>query len=211
MLRHTNLLRYCLVAILLVCVAACSSDTDAPRLQLLDDDAVILAFGDSLTYGTGANHQTESYPAVLAQLTGKQVINAGIPGEISTQGLARIDSLLQQYQPKLVLLCHGGNDLIRKLDNESLKQNLISIIGKIRQSGAEVVLLSVPKPGVFLKPSPVYKEVASAQQVLLENEIIADIESETTLKSDPIHPNAAGYKVLAEAVHVLLKKHGALD
>lgn len=210
MLRQSGLISYCLALLLIVSITACSEDT-SPKLQALPKDAVILAFGDSLTYGTGANTDTESYPAVLAKLSSRQVINAGIPGEVSREGLNRLDKLLKQHQPDLVLLCHGGNDLIRKLDTELLKQNLNAMIEKVRESGAEVVLLSVPKPGVFLKPSPVYKEVSDASHVLLENEIIADIESEPNLKSDPIHPNALGYKRLAEAVHGLLLRHGALD
>lgn len=195
---------------LLVNIAACS-ENHSPQLPSLPSDAVIVAFGDSLTYGTGANSATESYPAVLAQLSGLKVINAGIPGEVSREGLSRLKSVLEQHQPDLVLLCHGGNDLIRKLDNDLLKQNLIAMIDTVRANGAEVVLLSVPKPGVFLKPSPVYSSVASATDVLLENKIISEIESEAALKSDAIHPNAAGYKLLAETVHVLLQKHGALD
>lgn len=199
-----------LIMLLLIVVSACNN-VDEPQLRPLSADAVILAFGDSLTYGTGADHATESYPAVLAQLSAIQVINAGIPGEISSEGLARIDSLLEKYQPNLVLLCHGGNDLIRKLDTEQLRHNLTEMINKIEQSGAEVVMLSVPKPGVFLKPAAVYNEIAISAEILLENEIIADIESETALKSDAIHPNAAGYKLLAETVHDLLVTNGALN
>lgn len=197
------------ILLLLLVVSACDN-TETPRLKLLSDSAVILAFGDSLTYGTGADHGTESYPAVLAQLSGIQVVNAGIPGEISSEGLLRLEGLLQKYQPDLVLLCHGGNDLIRKLDTEQLRQNLTAMINKVRQSGAEVVMLSVPKPGIFLKPAPVYKEIATSAEIPLENEIIADIESEKALKSDAIHPNAAGYKILAEAVQQFLITNGAM-
>lgn len=198
------------IVLLIVFVSACS-ESDGPKLQVLSDNAVILAFGDSLTYGIGADHESESYPAVLARLSGHQVINAGIPGEVSSEGLARLDKLLAQHQPALVLLCHGGNDLIRRLNTETLKQNLIKMVTKIRQSGAEVVMLSVPKLGVFLKPAELYKEVAESQQVILENTVIADIESKTALKSDPIHPNAEGYKLLAETVQALLLENGALN
>lgn len=199
-----------LVLWLLALLTACSSGEPSQQLQALNHDAVILAFGDSLTYGTGADHQSESYPAVLAELSGKTVINAGVPGEISREGLARIGQLLAEHQPELVLLCHGGNDLIRKLDTDALKQNLSRMIGLIREQGAQVVMLSVPKPGVFLKPAPLYREVAEREQVLLENDIIADIESETALKSDAIHPNAQGYQLLARRVAELLQQAGAL-
>lgn len=195
---------------LLTLLTACGSGQYDEQLNALSHDAVILAFGDSLTYGTGANHQTESYPAVLAELSGQTVINAGVPGEISQQGLVRIEQLLAEHQPQLVLLCHGGNDLIRKLDTDKLKQNLSQMIAQIRAQGAQVVMLSVPRPGVFLNAAPLYREVAESEQVLLENEIIADIVSEVSLKSDAIHPNAEGYRRLAERVYQLLTTAGAL-
>lgn len=204
-----RLLGLWLLSLSLLFLSACG-DTEQTSLQSLSKEAVILAFGDSLTYGTGADHLTESYPAVLSALSGRTVINAGVPGEISREGLARIESLLEQHQPQLVLLCHGGNDLIRKLSEAELKQNLSRMIQVIREQGAEVVMLSVPKPGLFLKAAPVYQEVAQLHQVPIENNIIPDIESENSLKSDPIHPNADGYRLLAERIHEWLNQSGAL-
>jgi lysophospholipase L1-like esterase len=72
------------------------------------------------------------------------------------------------------------------------------------------VVLSVPKPGVFLKPAPLYLQLATEFQLPIANEIIADVESKTSLKSDAIHPNAAGYKLIAEQVYQLLSESGAL-
>ncbi|MCX4191292.1 arylesterase [Methylophaga sp. OBS1] len=208
-MRLRHLLTSWLLILNLSLLAACGDSSQA-SLRTLSEEAVILAFGDSLTYGTGAEHQTESYPAILAELSGRTVINAGVPGEVSREGLARIETLLTQHQPELVLLCHGGNDLLRKLSEVELKQNLTQMIQLIRQQGAEVVMLSVPKPGLFLKPSPIYREVAQSLQVPLEDNIIVEIESENTLKSDPIHPNASGYRLLAERIHQLLSQSGAL-
>lgn len=197
------------LGILLLLLFTACDDIQQPQLQALSQDAVILAFGDSLTYGTGANHQAESYPAVLAELSGRTVINAGVPGELSSEGLIRIRALLEKHQPELVLLCHGGNDLIRKLDENQIKQNLTEMISLIRQHNAQVVMLSVPKPGMFLKAASLYREVADSLQVPLENDIIPDIESQTSLKADAIHPNAEGYRLLAERVHQLLDNNGA--
>jgi lysophospholipase L1-like esterase len=191
-----------------ISLSACGEES--PELSALSQDAVILAFGDSLTYGTGANHETESYPAILANLSGRKVINAGVPGEVSREGLNRLGQLLAEHQPDLVLLCHGGNDLIRKLDETTLRQNLSEMVAQVRAQGAEVVMLSVPKPGVFLKPAPLYSDLAAELQLPIENDIIADVEADTSLKSDPIHPNAKGYRLIAEEIHQLLSDSGAI-
>ena len=95
--------------------AGCRDRT--PRLQPLPAHAVILAFGDSLTAGNGAP-RASSYPVILQQLTGWQTINAGAPGEISAEGVIRLPGLLQRYHPDLVVLCHGGNDLLRRIAHQ---------------------------------------------------------------------------------------------
>jgi lysophospholipase L1-like esterase len=203
-------LRLFLVTLLFGLLAAGCGNEQLPKLQTLSEDAVILAFGDSLTFGTGAQKLSDSYPAVLAQLSGRQVINAGRPGEVSAEGLQRIEHYLAEQRPDLVILCHGGNDLLRKLDITQLRENLSGMINKIQQSGAEVVLVSVPKPALWLEPAPIYLELARQHGLVIENNIIADIASKADLKSDQIHPNSDGYQRLAEAIYELLISAGAL-
>jgi acyl-CoA thioesterase-1 len=148
------------------CLISCSDSL--PSLRPLATNAVILAFGDSLTFGTGANSQTESYPAVLQQLIGRTVINAGIPGEISQQGLLQLPMILEQTKPNLVVLCHGGNDLIRQLGNEQLKNNLEKMIRLIQNSGAEVLLIAVPRFSITLAVPDLYTELATAHKLPIE-------------------------------------------
>ncbi|PCJ30596.1 MAG: arylesterase [Gammaproteobacteria bacterium] len=190
-------------------MSACSSEADI-QLKPLATDAVILAFGDSLTFGIGANSQTESYPTILAELTGRQVINSGLPGEISQHGLIRLAEELEETKPDLVILCHGGNDLIRKLSQVELKSNLESMVSLIKQSGAEVVLVAVPNFSLMLKVPPLYSEVAMSLQSPIDNKTLALIESKRQFKSDTVHPNALGYKLLATEIHQLLQASGAL-
>lgn len=180
-----------------------------PQLPRLAGDAVILAFGDSLTQGTGAS-VSSSYPAVLAGLTGRTVINAGIPGELSAAGLRRLPEVLDATNPQLMILCHGGNDLLRKRNSGQLAANIREMITLARQRGVDVVLIGVPRPGLLLGTADVYYEIAESMNVPLEADALADILGDAGLKSDPIHPNAAGYRAMAEALHKFLRTTAAL-
>jgi lysophospholipase L1-like esterase len=195
-----------LLAAAMLLPAACSK---TPQLPLLAADATILAFGDSLTFGTGAG-EAESYPAVLARLTGRKVINAGIPGETSAVGLQRLPDLLERERPALLILCHGGNDLIARRDHRLIADNLRAMIRTAGERGVPVLLVAVPALGLTLKPPNLYEELAMEFQIPLERKALAHILGKGSLKSDYIHPNAAGYRLLAEALAELLKKSRAL-
>jgi acyl-CoA thioesterase I len=182
---------------------------DVPRLPALGPDAVVLAFGDSLTYGTGAS-SSSSYPAALARRIGHRVESAGVPGEVSAQGLARLPTVLDRVRPQLLILCHGGNDLLRGLDTAALARNLRAMVGIARDRGIPVVLVAVPKPGLFPSAHPVYTDIGKELAVPVEKGALTEILTDNELKSDPIHPNARGYARLAERVADLLKKAKAL-
>ncbi len=179
------------------------------KLSILLYGDRIVAFGDSLTYGTGVE-PSQSYPALLAKITGLDVVNAGVPGEESLQGLKRLVSVLAAEQPRLVILCHGGNDLLRKRSREKLKNNLVAMIEIIRSSGAEVVLLGVPRPGIFLSSENLYAEIAEQMEVPVELEIIPQLEADNSMKSDRVHFNQRGYAAMADAIFALLTQQGAL-
>ncbi len=193
-------------ACLLFLVSACSDP--APTLDRLPADATILAFGDSLTHGTGAK-KGESYPAVLQELSARSVINAGVPGEISENGLKRLPALLQQHQPDLLILCHGGNDILRKKDMKKMQANLRSMIRLASDREIPVVLMAVPKFGLFLSAAPEYVELAENVEVIFIESLIPDILSEKSLKADSVHPNAAGYRKMATTIYQLLQERGA--
>lgn len=195
-----------LAAILLLC--ACTDST--PRLPQLAENAVILAFGDSITHGNGAN-ENQSYPAVLSQLTGHPVIDAGIPGEVSAQGRERLPALLDRHRPDLLLLCHGGNDFLRRINVDITRSNIEAMIEAAAQRNIPVILIGVPKLGlIFLESAEFYSEIADKYNLVYEGEILPEVESDTALKSDQIHPNAAGYQRIAEAIYRLMNESGAL-
>jgi len=159
----------------------------------------VLAYGNSLTYGTGAA-QGQSYPDVLAAALGRKVVNAGVPGEVSAQGLRRLPGVLTEVQPQLVILCHGGNDFLRRLPLAQTSANLRAMVDLCHEAGAEVVLIAVPQLGLTGSPPPFYAEIARGKQIPCEETILQKLLTDRELKSDPIHPNALGYRRLAEAV-----------
>ena len=189
----------------LAVLAAGGCGSRGPHIARLPSDAVILAFGDSLTAGTGAEPR-ESYPAVLAESTGYKVVNAGVPGETSAEGLARLPSALEQNKPQLVVLCHGGNDLLQRLDERQIAANLEAMIELARASGANVILVAVPRPRLLLKPAPFYREVAAQCRVPCDEETLPDVLGHPGMKSHQIHPNAQGYRKLAKALAELIRR-----
>lgn len=201
-------MKICLIAVVLLFGAACNKS--APTMSKLPDNAVILAFGDSLTYGAGASAQHD-YPNVLAEMSGREVVNAGVPGELSGQGRQRLPALLDEYQPGLLILIHGGNDILQKIAAEQTRDNLKAMIAEARQRNVPVVMLGVPAFGiVFLHSAKVYEELVQSEAIPSDLDSLPKILASNELKSDAVHPNDQGYRQLAENIVALLQKHGAL-
>jgi len=205
--KRKKSLIFLLMIIVVTGLPVCASGAGLP---LLAKDAAILAFGDSLTFGTGAA-PGESYPAVLERLVGRRVVNEGIPGEMTGEGLARLPEVLKREKPALLILCHGANDLLSGLNKRQVAGNLRAMIRLAREKGAAVVLIAVPSLGTALSPAPLYREIAMEMELPLEEKALTTVLSNATLLSDPIHPNAAGYRKLAESIASLLKRTGALN
>ena len=169
----------------------------------------MLAFGDSLTFGYGVSREF-SYPAVLSQQIQREVINAGISGEISADGLKRLSGLLERWQPELVIICHGGNDVLRRMDGRQTDANLRAMINLVRGSGAEVVLVAVPAFGLFPKAARYYSGIADDTDVPIEMDVLSELMADSSKKSDQVHLNQAGYRDMALAIERLLTTEGAI-
>src|SRR5512138_1516113 len=198
--------RFVLALAAALVLAGCHRSPTLPKLGAHD---VVVAFGDSLTHGTGASEDA-AYPAVLASLTGRTVVNAGVPGDTTASGLARLPGVLAEYRPRLVLLCLGGNDMLRKAPEAETENNLRLLVKTIRASGAEVVLIGVPEPKLFGGAPGFYARVADDLKLPLENAAFDEVLRDARLKSDPVHANAAGYRVVAERLAEFLRDTGAL-
>jgi lysophospholipase L1-like esterase len=197
-----------LVVLLLLALSAAGC-SERPRLKPLSSDAVVLAFGDSLTYGTGAQ-ESESYPAQLEQLIGRRVVGAGVPGEVTAQALARLPAALEEHAPNLLLLCIGGNDFLRRLGNRQAEDNVRAMVQLARNRGIEVLLIGTPEPGFRVTPPTFYGAIAQEFGLPYEEQVIGEVLKDASLKADPIHPNARGYRIIAERIAGALKQSGAL-
>jgi len=202
-------MKFNLLSLLLLSFTLFSCSNSSDPLATLSGDATILAFGDSLTFGTGAN-KDQDYPSRLAKLSNMKVINAGVPGEVSSKGLERLPQLLEQHKPDLLILIHGGNDILRKLSHKNQKNNLLAMIELAKQSNTQIVLFGVPQPGLFLKSAEIYEQLGDETNVPTELTLLPDILGDKSLKADIAHPNAKGYKKMANGIYDFLKEENIL-
>ncbi len=201
------MIRLLLAALIVLSLAGCGGKV--PPVAKLAATDVVLAFGDSLTYGTGAKAE-DSYPVVLGQLIGRTVVRSGVPGEQTAGGLARLPEVLDEHKPRLVIVCLGGNDMLRKGTPANIEANLRKILAEIKSRGLDAMLIGVPTPTLIANPPEFYSKLAKEFAIPYEGEIITSVLYKSDLKSDPIHPNAAGYRKVAEAVAELMRDAGAL-
>lgn len=180
-----------------------------PKLSPVPIDGTVLAFGDSLTLGVGARSR-DSYPSVLSALGGRRVVNAGVSGETTDLGLARLQDTLPKVNPDLLLLLEGGNDILRARDPADTKSNLAAMVELARNQGVEVVLVGVPDKLLFSDSASFYEELAEQYELVFDGETLAGLLRRSDYKSDAVHLNSQGYRLLAEAIHELLAERGAL-
>ena len=208
---HKNIRSKVMALTLMSAAVATSSCSREPSKEYLPADSTVVALGDSLTYGYGATPQT-SYPAILAELTGWQIINAGVNGDTSADVLARSAAIIAQ-NPDLVLLGVGGNDVLRRTESMTTKANISATIATIKAANIPVVLIAEPhfsSSALFGRASdnPIYKEIATSEEIPLYSKGWSEVLSDDSLKSDQIHANAAGYRHFAQGLYGYLQDEG---
>ena len=204
-----------LILICMLFLAACGADK--PKFAAVPAGATVLILGDSLSYGTGANlgaNTGEDYPTLLAKSTGWNMINEGVPGDTTAGGLARLPDLLEVYQPKLLIVELGGNDLLHQTAPAEVTGNLKAILSLAKAQGIQTVLVAIPaisplKAAVGnLSDHPLYEKLAKETNTPLIADVFSDVLSDRTLKADQIHANAKGYAVVSEQFGEELKELG---
>lgn len=187
------MIRITLLMFMVTCLYGCGGNNTVQ----ISPYANIVAFGDSLTQGVGVSI-SESYPSQLEILLGVKVFNSGISGQTSQQGLTRINTVLNENMPDVVIICYGGNDVLQRKSKSELKNNLRQMILAAKQKGIEVILVAVPEFGLRLSPMNLYRQLASDHDVVLIEDTLSDLLSNSSMKSDRVHLNAKGYKALAK-------------
>lgn len=172
---------------------------------------MIVAFGDSLTAGVAG----KSYPESLQDLVDLKglryrVDNQGVSGDTSTDGLARIDSVIAQH-PRLVLLEFGGNDGLRGVPVSATEKNLDEMIRRLREESVPVVLLGITLPPNYgpdyVRPfTEMFPRLAHENHLKLLPFLLVHVyQNPALMQPDGIHPNGEGNKIVARDVFAIIQ------
>jgi lysophospholipase L1-like esterase len=177
----------------LLLLAGCRPDV--PNLE--SRGTTIVCLGDSITAGVGAA-PGRPYPEILADRLGTEVINAGVPGDTTEDALARLDEVLA-HDPWLVIVEVGGNDRLRQVPPERTEAALRAIVQGLLAARVVPLLVEFDAPfsGSY---NAIFGRLADELSVPMVEDVVGEILVDPSLKSDPIHPNARGHELLAEAV-----------
>jgi acyl-CoA thioesterase I len=166
----------------------------------------IICFGDSLTFGTGAKKDMD-YPSQLSRMLSKPIINAGVPGDTTASALARLQKDVLAKSPRIVLITLGGNDLKNRGSKDEAFANLKKIIQSIQSQGALVIVGGIDIPFYGRGFGDEYAKTCKEQGAVLIPNIYKGLIAHPELMSDPIHPNEAGYTLMAKRFYEGIKPY----
>ena len=191
-------------------VEAESAVSSAPAAPAVRGRAVrIVALGDSLLAGYGLRPEQAYPPRLEAALRGAgvnaSVVNAGVSGDTTADGLARIDFTLGGSKPDLVLISLGGNDMLRGLPVAQTRANLDALLGKLEARHVPVVVLGMmaaPNMGADYARAfdAIFPDLAKKHHAALVPFFMAPINGKAGLQlPDHIHPTPQGVEAMVGA------------
>lgn len=176
---------------------------DATITNYPPKEGSIVAFGDSLIKGVGAG-ESENFIALLSKKIGEPIVNLGVPGNTTVDGLARINEVLEE-EPRIVILLLGGNDYLKKIPKEETFANLKAVITTLHKEGVLVVLLGVRGGVLNDRFEENFEQLAEETGVAFVPDVLDGIFGKSSLMSDAIHPNKEGYAIIADRVYEVIK------
>ena len=189
---------------LVLIVSGCRGEQFDNIRNVASAGEAIICFGDSLTEGVGAE-PGEEYPTILSRLLGVRVLNAGHRGDTTARALERIHTSVVDKNPRLVILLLGGNDFLRQVPTGETRQNLKEIVRQIQAHGSMVAIARI-KLGFFTDEyGPIFDETAAEFGAIYIPQVMKGIFNDVKLRSDQIHPNSAGYRLIAERIAEKIK------
>lgn len=195
--------------------SGCQRQRAGARGSVLASGSVVLALGDSLTYGTGAAPEA-AWPVQLEAMTGWSMVNGGVPGDTAERALERLPALLTEHRPVGVIVGIGGNDFLRRLPTDNTRLAIRRTVERAREAGAQVLLVAVPELttgaalGLSLSDHPMYRQLADELSLPLHEKGWSRVLGDAALRSDAIHANERGYRLFAEGLASTLRTAGWL-
>jgi len=162
----------------------------------------VLCFGDSLVVSVGADTPEERYPYLLAKSLHRKVRARGTAGQTTKEGLKAIKAEPNLTAP-VVIVTLGGNDILKQINWARTEENLAAIFKEFQARGALVVLTAVEGP-ISGSRGKRYRALCRQHGVILVPDILGEILGDQDLKADAIHPNGAGYQIMAAQVAEVL-------
>jgi len=179
-----------------------------------DSTYTLMVYGDSLSAAYGIEESQGWVELLSRKLADEdfpyQVVNGSVSGETTTGGLSRLPAMLDSYRPDLVILELGGNDGLRGLPLNAIRQNLVTMVEMSRESGAEVLLAGIQIPPNYgpRYTEPFYQqfsEIAKELDLPLVPFLIDGIPQQPELmQNDGIHPRAEAQGMIVENVWPVL-------
>ncbi len=165
----------------------------------------VVMFGDSLVEGVGATFGN-TLPEQLGKKIGVKIVNYGVSGDTTRDGLARLDEALL-VKPKVAIVLLGGNDFLKKIPRDETFQNLEKIIAAFQAHGAVTVVVGVRSGIVGGGADEAYEDVAERTGSVYISDVLSGVFAHPDLMSDAIHPNDRGYEKIAERLASILAKY----
>ena len=143
----------------------------------------------------------------MAERTGKSVINSGIPGDTTAGALQRLERDVLSKSPRIVLVTLGGNDLMHGVDKKTAFKNLKEIVETIQAQNALVVIGGIKLLFWDRGYEEAYEKLAAETGAILIPNILGGLMGNEELMSDTIHPNARGYKIMAQKFYTVIEPY----